>query len=193
MAEFASEHAKAFAQHFGEPVDVIGVSTGGSIAQQLAAEHPEVVRRLVLISTGCRLEPVARAEQAAVAERLRADQVRQAGALLTMDVVPTWAHRVGRALGWTIAPWMLGGRTARADFATTLEAEDGFDLTRCSGTIQAPTLVIGGIRDRFYSNAVLAETAALIPGAELFLVPGRGHLSVLSDRRTRDRVAAFLA
>jgi pimeloyl-ACP methyl ester carboxylesterase len=192
MTQLAAEHAAAFREHFGEPVDVVGVSTGGSIAQQLAAEHPDVVRRLVLVSTGCRLEPEARAEQAAVAARLRADQVRQAGALLATDLAPPWAHRVGRAVGWTVAPWMLGGRTDRADLATTLEAEDAFDLTRCAGTVQAPTLVVGGAKDRFYSRAVLTETAALIEGAELMLVPGRGHVTVMSDRHARDRVAAFL-
>src|SRR5689334_1864836 len=91
MADLAAEHAAAMIDHFGEPVDVVGVSTGGSIAQQLAAEHPRAVRRLVLISTGCRLEPKARAEQAAVAQLVRAEQVRRAGALLATDVFPTWA------------------------------------------------------------------------------------------------------
>jgi len=35
-------------------VDVVGMSTGGSIAQQLAADHPATVRRLGLISTAGR-------------------------------------------------------------------------------------------------------------------------------------------
>jgi pimeloyl-ACP methyl ester carboxylesterase len=193
MSRLAAEHADAFRSFFDGPVDLVGVSTGGSIAQQIAAEHPDVVRRLVLLSTGCRLEPQARAEQAELAEALRANRVRDAGALIATDVVPPWAHTAGRGLGRLIAPWVLGGPTARADLATTLEAEDDFDLTRCAGTVAAPTLVVGGAKDRFYSNEVLAETASLIPGAELLVVPGRGHMSVVSDRRTRARVAAFLA
>ena len=44
-------------QTFAGPVDLLGMSTGGSIAQQIAAQHPDVVRRLVLVSTGCRLGP----------------------------------------------------------------------------------------------------------------------------------------
>src|SRR4051794_18267098 len=52
MAELAAEHADALRQGFQhEPVDVFGISTGGSIAQQLAADHPGVVRKLVLAST----------------------------------------------------------------------------------------------------------------------------------------------
>ena len=65
MPMLAAEHAEAMRAEFGEPVDVLGLSTGGSIAQQLAADHPDVVRRLVLISTGCRLGPAARMAQRA--------------------------------------------------------------------------------------------------------------------------------
>ena len=46
-----AEHAAALRENFDRPVDLYGVSTGGSIAQQLAAEHPHLVRRLLLVST----------------------------------------------------------------------------------------------------------------------------------------------
>jgi pimeloyl-ACP methyl ester carboxylesterase len=36
---------------FGGPVDVTGLSTGGSIALYFAAEHPDLVRRLVIHSS----------------------------------------------------------------------------------------------------------------------------------------------
>lgn len=192
MSDLAAEHADGLREHFGEPVDVVGTSTGGSIAQQLAAEHPDVVRRLVLVSTGCRLAPQARAEQAELAALLRAQQVRKAGALLATDVVPPWAAPVGRLVGAAIAPWILLGRRAQADLATTLEAEDDFDLAGCAGAIEAPTLVVGGARDRFYPAEIFAETVALIPGATLLTVPGRGHITVASDRRARAHIAGFL-
>src|SRR5215468_10589812 len=67
IGAIAAEHAEAIRALGGAPVDVIGVSTGGSIAQQLAAEHPETVRRLVLLATGCRLSPKTRRLQARVA------------------------------------------------------------------------------------------------------------------------------
>ena len=71
MAELAGEHAAAIRAAFGGPVDLAGISTGGSIAQQLAADHPELVRRLVLLSTACRLGPVGKTMQRRVAARVR--------------------------------------------------------------------------------------------------------------------------
>ena len=68
MAALASGLADAIREAFaGEPVDLFGTSTGGSIAQQIAAEHSDVVGRLVLLSTGYRLGPVGRRDQAGIA------------------------------------------------------------------------------------------------------------------------------
>src|SRR6188768_1096582 len=41
FAEVAARHADALDDHFGEPVDVLGHSTGGSLALQLIADRPE--------------------------------------------------------------------------------------------------------------------------------------------------------
>jgi pimeloyl-ACP methyl ester carboxylesterase len=51
MADLASDLARALRVEFGEPVDILGFSTGGSVAQQLAVDHADVVRRLVLACT----------------------------------------------------------------------------------------------------------------------------------------------
>ena len=48
-----ARHAYAFVEALGlEQVDLLGFSLGGFVAQVLAAEHPELVRRLVLAGTG---------------------------------------------------------------------------------------------------------------------------------------------
>src|SRR3712207_5419228 len=78
MADLAGEHADAIRALNAGPIDVAGISTGGSIAQQLAADHPDVVDRLVLLSTACRLSPPSRALQRRVAARVRRGAHRQA-------------------------------------------------------------------------------------------------------------------
>ena len=42
------------------PVDVMALSTGGLIGQHLALQHPELVRRLVLVVSGARLADAGR-------------------------------------------------------------------------------------------------------------------------------------
>jgi pimeloyl-ACP methyl ester carboxylesterase len=76
--------------------------------------------------------------------------------------------------------------------ATTIEAEDGFDLAHCP-TITSPSLLIAGGRDRFYDLAILEETAALIPGCRLSLQPRRGHITVTTNQRTIAEALRFLS
>jgi pimeloyl-ACP methyl ester carboxylesterase len=191
MAALAAEHADAIRAGFAEPVDVLGSSTGGSIAQQLAAERPDVVARLVLVSTACRLGPLGRSLQRRVAARVRAGADAQALALIVSSLVPPGRGQLAAGL----AARLLGRRLIRddlGDMATTIEAEDEFDLARLPA-VRAPTLILAGREDRFYAPDLFAETARLIPGATLRLLDGRGHITVMRDRRFRAALTAFLA
>lgn len=190
IAAIAAEHAEAIGA-LGGPVDVLGVSTGGSIAQQLAADHPRSVQRLVLVSTGCRLSVETRRMQAQVAQHVRAGEPGQALAALMLGV-PSGA---GQALARPLAPLAAGlGRNLGDldDLATTIEAEDGFDLASCGRGIEAPTLIVAGARDRFYPQPLVEETQRLIPGSVLELIPRRGHLTVMSSRSLAAGVRAHL-
>jgi pimeloyl-ACP methyl ester carboxylesterase len=191
MRALADEHATALQAGFDGPVDVLGVSTGGSIAQQLAADHPGVVNRLVLISTACRLGCSAWLAQRRVAARLRAGAPRRACAVMGAELVPPWR---GRYLAATLAG-AVGPKFFRdadlADMATTIEAEDAFDQADCP-TVRSPTLLVAGGKDRFYTTALFEETATLIPECRLSLHPRRGHITVTASPRTIAEVLGFL-
>ena len=191
MEELAAEYRDALAVEFGGSVDVLGISTGGSIAQQLAADHPAAVRRLVLVSTAWRLEGEARASQAEVAAHIRAGRPRSAAAATGVDVAPRGFRALARGLFWLGGNRMFRDTRAAADLATTLEAEDGFDLSRC-GQIEAPTLIVCGGRDRYYTVQQFADTAALIPNSHLHLEQRRGHIGVVSSARAQSVIAGFL-
>jgi pimeloyl-ACP methyl ester carboxylesterase len=188
MAEIAAEHAQALREGPGG-VDVVGISTGGSIAQQVAAEHPDVVDRLVLVSTACRLGEVGRTFQRRAAARVRGGDPRRALAVLASGLVPR-GQVVAGAVGFLLGPRVVG--TDLEDLAVTIEAEDDFDLAACP-PIRAPTLILAGRDDRFYTPELFAETARLIPGAELHLIEGRGHITVMNDARFKSALRAFLS
>jgi pimeloyl-ACP methyl ester carboxylesterase len=192
MAELAAEHAQALRVGLPAPVDVVGTSTGGSIAQQLAADHPEVVRRLALVSTACRLGPEGRRLQRRVAARVRAGARGQALALLGASLVPPGRGQLVAGLaGRLIGPRLVPDAQGLDDMATTIEAEDSFDLAACP-PIRAPTLILAGREDRFYAPELFAETARLIPGSRLYVLDGRGHITVMRDRRFATELTAFL-
>ncbi|MCJ7695456.1 MAG: alpha/beta hydrolase, partial [Anaerolineaceae bacterium] len=56
----ADDYAVMIREEFAPPVDVIGTSTRGSIAQHFAADHPDLVRRLVIHSSAYTLGDAAR-------------------------------------------------------------------------------------------------------------------------------------
>jgi pimeloyl-ACP methyl ester carboxylesterase len=191
MAALAAEHARALREVFGEPVDLLGVSTGGSIAQQLAAEHRDVVRRLALVSTACRLGPHAKRVQRQIAARVRAGAKRQAAAVMAGALAPPALRLPAACLGWLLPP-RLFSESGLQDMATTIEAEDEFDLAHLA-TVRAPTLLVGGGRDRFYDADLFEQTARLIPGCVLEMHPRRGHITVLSDPRAVAQIHDFLS
>jgi pimeloyl-ACP methyl ester carboxylesterase len=190
MAALAAEHAQALREVFNEPVDLLGASTGGSIAQQLAAQHGDVVRRLALVSTGCRLGPNAKLLQRQIAARARAGATRQAAAVMAGALAPPALRLPAACLGWLLLPRSFS-ESGWQDMATTIEAEDEFDLARLP-SVRAPTLLVGGGRDRFYDRELFEETARLIPGCMLEMHPKRGHITVLSDPRAVAQIRGFL-
>ncbi len=191
MAAIAAEHAEAISALGSGPVDVLGVSTGGSIAQQLAAEHPDSVRRLVLAGTGCRLSAMTRRMQERVARDIRSGRRDRALAAMLLGILFPGAQALARAL----AP--LAARLGRnldelGDMATTIEAEDEFDLASCGRAIEAPTLIVAGARDRFYPRPLLEQTQRLIPGSVLHVIPRRGHLTAMTAAGFAAAVRAHL-
>lgn len=194
IAALALGHAAAVRAGFpGEPVDVLGTSTGGSIAQQMAADHPDVVRRMVLLSSACRLGSVGRRDQAQVAGLLRAGATRAACRSAGARLLPRPLRPLGAAVGWLGANRVLGSKRAADDLLATLDAEDGFDLAACAGTVRAPTLIVAGGRDRFYSRDLFEQTKQLIPGSHLYVRPRRGHTTVTFDPRAVATIQGFIS
>jgi pimeloyl-ACP methyl ester carboxylesterase len=187
--DMAADYAAMIREEFGGPMDVIGVSTGGSIVQHLAADHPDVVRRLVIHSSAHRLSDPARAAQLEVGRLAEQRRWREAWAVLLRFMLGQ--SRRARLQAWLASTLLsLSKPTDPSDLVITILAEDQFNYREQLARIAAPTLVIAGDRDPFYTPALFRETAAGIPHARLILYPGMGHPA--SGRQFRRDVLAFL-
>lgn len=193
LRDMADDYAVMIGEEFGGPLDVIGVSTGGSIGQHFAADHPELVRRLVIHSSAYRLSDEARRLQREVGRLAREGRWTQAYAAMMATVLPRrgvarlLARPVGRLGALALS---CGAPEHPGDLAVTIEAEDRHDFKDRLGQITAPTLVVAGAEDPFYTPTLFRETAAGIPDARLILYEGMGHPA--SGRRFARDVLAFL-
>jgi pimeloyl-ACP methyl ester carboxylesterase len=190
MADIAADYASAIEDAIGEPVMLHGSSTGGTVALQLAVDHPQLVRRLVLAPAACRLSAHGRQEQDHLARLIKKGDRRGAGAFLAEMAAARALRYPARALGWLAASWFLPQDPS--DMLITLEAEDVFDAEPDLHRIQAPTLVLGGTADDTYSEDLFRRTADGIPNGRAVLFPGKGHLYATSAKPAVRTALGFL-
>jgi pimeloyl-ACP methyl ester carboxylesterase len=193
MEDLAEDYAGAIEDGFGGPVDVLGISTGGSIALQLAADRPDLVRKLVVAGAAYRLSEHGREFQRQTARLSAAGDRRGLSRMQAADVADSpLGRRVAGGLLGLLGPLFIRRSWDPSDMVATIRAEDAFDLRGRLGEISAPTLVIGGGRDRFYPPELFRETAEGIPNARLIIYENRAHGGTFADRRFGRDVVAFL-
>lgn len=190
-ADIADEYAAVLDAELGR-YDLVGLSTGGMIAQHLALARPAAVRRLALVVAGARLAPSGREIlrrwlDLAAQERWSRLHGDMAAVAVDGPVLSGIARAVLRLTGRTPTS------TEAADFATTARADLDHDTTAELAGLRMPALVLGGSVDPFFPTESLTATAAAIPGAELRVFEGSGH-GVPKQRagEMQRAVAAFL-
>lgn len=191
LGDIAADYAHALRLCFDEPVDVLGISTGGSVALQLAADHSDVVRRLVVASAAYTLSDEGRDTLLRVADSVLDGRPRQASAeIMSRLGTSRGSGRLLAGIGWLVGTALFAHTTP--DLITTIRAEDAFDAELRLMDITAPTLVVGGGKDAFYSTDLFRRTAEGIPRGRLVLYPDAGHLTTAADSRFVPDVLAFL-
>ena len=175
LTDMSDDYAEMIEKDIGGAVDVIGTSTGGSIAQHFAADHPDLLGRLVLHSSAYILNERARASQMRMGLLARQrDWVAVARESLQFVVPPDrWFTGAGIRIG-SLALSLTAPKDP-SDLIATVEAEDKHDFLDHLNEIRAPTLVVAGLDDPFYSEELFRITAEGIPDARLILYPGMGH------------------
>lgn len=198
----------------GPPVHLVGNSLGGAAALRVAAEHPELVSSLTLLSPALPdLRP------------------RFASAQLTVALLPVLGPLIVRAVMRADPEWMakrvyalcygnpnavsperhvrelatLRRRAALPHsplvYRTSLKTMVGSFLDRSprrlwkqAAAVVVPTLVIYGERDRLVASRVAVRAQSTIPDAALLRLPGVGHVAHLeAPAAVATAMRAFLA
>jgi pimeloyl-ACP methyl ester carboxylesterase len=190
-ADMANDYAAVIRDEFnGGPVDVIGESHGGLIAQHLAANNPQLIRRLVIYMSAYRFSPEGANLDLQFAQLASQGKTSEAFRSLA-PMLP--GNRLKKSLFSFLmglsGPRMLNNPNP-ADLVVEGEAEVLHNSKMQLSQITAPTLVVAGERDYFCPTELLRETAAAIPNAELIIYKGKGHESL--GKPFRRAVLAFL-
>jgi pimeloyl-ACP methyl ester carboxylesterase len=193
MRKIAAEYADLLSQELGQ-VRLMGLSTGGLIAQHIALDHPELVQRLVLVVSAARLSARGRDICRRWLDLAQHEQWRRLrGEMAAAAVDGAGTQRLARAFGS-----LFGGKaptpTAAADFVATVNFDLAHDTTDELSGLEMPAIVIGGADDPFFPEPLLRETAAAIPRAELRVYPHSGHgLPKRHGKQLQEHVLKFLA
>ena len=189
LKDMSDDYAVMIKNELGGAVDIIGVSTGGAIAQYFAIDHPDLVRRLVLAMTGCRQTDQGKELLRKVADLARKRKRRAAYSLLGTAIIRKGiARHVFKWFMWLLGPLYIPADPS--DGIVEIEADDRYNLSDRLDKIKADTLVIGGEEDFFYA---IRETAGKIPDARLVLYPNLGHNAMFArSRQFGEEIRTFL-
>ena len=176
FSDIAKDYANLIRNEFKGPVIVMGASTGGQIAQYLAADHPDVVQKLIIISAAYRIS-----EKGAEIERKAAEYFKQGkyGKSLAAILDMLFSSKITRSIA-KFFTGLIGGRVLGKieypnDFLTEIRGDIEMNFKSRLNEIKAPTLILSGELDISYTVEFVRETAEGIPNAKLILYEGYGH------------------
>jgi len=205
------------------PVNVYGVSFGGTVALTYAALCPEVATRCIAVSAFVVGEEIDEEEGGDAAAEMESALARHADAPWYPEAREIWDTWTQRALAatdpeevrdmlatvfplYTAYPDHPDVRKAIDEARALLEVdlravkvwESGLyqrgDLRPLLGRIECPTLVVCGALDLIGGPAQSRQIAPRVPDAELLVLPDCGHMPALEQPQSyRDAVLNWCA
>ena len=157
-----------------ERVDTLGVSWGGTLAQQFALQNPRRCRRLVLAATAAAVEPCD-AYAACITRCLDELDTDADMERIAAGVVARLSGPQALPEGLQLARFCQA-QVRAATWRRALAAMLGFDRRAALAHIAVPTLLLAGQRDPITPPAVLRAMAVAVKGSALVELPGVGHL-----------------
>ncbi len=176
LKEMAGDVAAVLPQLGADPVTLLGFSMGGTIALELATSCPERIARLILVSTPPSWAgpfPPPDAIQKLFSNTVVTPELLAQVYELIFGSDFKRQHTVQEYIDFRLhdpAPQPL------ESYLHQLHALEQHPFNREIGRITTPTLVIAGTEDQVLPPQNSEWLAATIPGSQLRLLPGVGHM-----------------
>jgi 3-oxoadipate enol-lactonase len=157
---------------------VLGASLGGFVAQELALLRPDLVERLVLVSTSFGGRGRETMSPAALMDMLGWGSFTEDGAVRRgLEGATSEKYRKERPEEFEeIVHSRLADSPSASSYFEQMQAGARFDISGSVEDITAPTLVVHGADDRYVPPANAAALAEALPEAKLRVLDGAGHL-----------------
>jgi pimeloyl-ACP methyl ester carboxylesterase len=188
---FMADDIAALIKHIGlSSVDVMGYSLGAGVAVQLAARHPELVEKLVIISAVARRDafhPEILAQQgyvnASAAEMMKQTPMYQLYASLAPRVedFPKLLDKIGALMS---EDYDFSKDISGITSPTLVVAGDS-DISRPSHAVEIFNLLGGGLRDGGWDGSGQTKS-------QLAIMPGLTHYNIFASPAVAQTVLPFL-
>ena len=190
VPQFADDAAELI-EHLGlGPVHVMGLSMGGMIAFQLATDHPELVRSVIIVNSGPEMILRTWKERLAIVQRraiVRLMGMSKMGEVLAARLLPAPEHAALRAT--FVERW---GRNDPGAYLRALSALVGWSVMAKLPAITCPVLVVAGDQD-YTPVAWKRAYTSKMPHASLVVIPDSRHLTpVETPEPFHDAIIPFL-
>lgn len=182
--------AIAFIEAMGlTKVDLFGFSLGGAVAQMIALQRPDLVRRMVLAGTGPR-------GGGGIEDMAKIVGIAYLKSALTLSDPRNFLFFPRTTAGKSAASdylTRLKERTAGRDKRISMQARTaqlkairhaGLSAPDDLSRITAPVLVANGDNDLMVDSSLSADMARRIPNAQLKIYPDSGHGGVFQHHHT---------
>lgn len=174
-----------------QKADVMGYSLGGGVALRMAIQHPEMVRKLVLVSTPCKRNGWYPEIQAAMSnfDPAKVEQMKQS------PMYQAYAKIAPRPEDWGLLFKKLGELLSK-DYdwskevteikSPTLLMVGDADAVRPAHTVEFFELLGGGKKDAGWDGSGMSN-------ARLAILPGTTHYNIFMSQKMATTAAEFLA
>ena len=171
VAGFASEVLEQVDKLHGGTFHLVGHSMGGMIVQEMVAQAPDLIDRLVLYGTGANGMMPGRFE---TIEESRSKVTGQGVELTARNIAASWFLNGESAEGYALCFQLACEATLQAALAG-LTAMENWSGVSALGNIKSPTLILWGDKDRAYLWNQPYQLWTGIKEAQLAVVPNCSH------------------